>query len=268
VLAFKRFVKQSLSFLPQPLDRASAWFLQRFGYATLAYRSFVRAGRPLSIQAGPFQGLDYMGEAVGSALYPKIVGSYELELFGAIEQICQGDFDVLVNIGSAEGYYAVGLARRMPELIVYGFDIESRAAILLQTLARLNGVDDRIHSVSGESCRCQEAHRLLKDSVQPLLICDCEGCEEEWLDPLKSPNLKATTILVELHDCFIPGISQTIKERFRSSHDIQEFCAQPRALEDFKATGFGVLTAEERLSLMDEGRDPEQRWYFMSPKSE
>lgn len=263
--SIKRSVKSSLSKLPGPLDRLSAGALYHSGFATLAYRSFVKAGRPLSIAAGPFQNMKYMSEAVGSALYPKIVGSYELELHPTLEEIIATPHDVLINIGAAEGYYSVGLALRMPQLTSYGFDIEERASALQNTLAKLNKVSERVNAYGPSLCQESLAEAQLKEAKSPLLVCDCEGAEESWLDIKTLPSLTRTTILVELHDCFIPGLSETIKERFQNSHQIREFSAQKRSLKDFHDPRFKDLSEDEKIALMDEGRDPEQRWYFMTP---
>src|SRR6478672_6897407 len=67
----------------------------------------------LVVQHGPFKGMKYPGvNSVGSALIPKLLGSYERELHPLIDSICAGQYDQVVDIGCAEGYYAVGLAMR------------------------------------------------------------------------------------------------------------------------------------------------------------
>lgn len=264
--SIKRAVKSSLSLLPGPLDQLSAKLLYQSGFATLAYRSFVKAHRPLTITEGPFKNMTYMSEAVGSALYPKIVGSYELELSSPLEKIIASPHDVLVNIGSAEGYYSVGLALRMSQLTSYGFDIEDRAAALQNTLARLNKVDDRVHPIGPNQCHPSFAEEKLLEAKHPVILCDCEGAEETWLDFEALPSLPRCTVLVELHDCFVPGLSEKIRGRFEASHDIAEFSAKKRTIADFHDKRFEALSEIEKIALMDEGRDPEQRWYFMTPK--
>src|SRR5688500_985732 len=71
----------------------------------------------LSVRRGPFHGMTYPESAVGLAeqLVPKLLGSYECELHGALEQVIQGDYEQVVDIGAADGYYAVGLARALPD---------------------------------------------------------------------------------------------------------------------------------------------------------
>src|SRR5690606_8070667 len=57
---------------------------------------------------GVFEGMRYSSfTAFGSELYPKLLGSYELEIQGVITELAQQSFDVIVDVGCAEGYYAV-----------------------------------------------------------------------------------------------------------------------------------------------------------------
>ena len=51
-------------------------------------------------------------------------------------------------------------------------------------------------------------------------MCDIEGAERELLDPEQYPALRRMDVIVELHDCLVPGLSQLIPERFAASHDI------------------------------------------------
>ena len=73
-------------------------------------RRFV-AWHGLTVSGGPFAGLAYPDRAPIS-LVPKLLGIYERELHGAIEAAIRAQPGLIVNVGAADGYYAVGLARR------------------------------------------------------------------------------------------------------------------------------------------------------------
>ena len=64
------------------------------------------------VAAGPFAGMRYITRSCGSKLAPKVIGCYERELHPAIENAIRGDYQRIIDIGCAEGYYAVGLAWR------------------------------------------------------------------------------------------------------------------------------------------------------------
>ena len=67
------------------------------------------------VHAGPFAGMRYVDRSVGSCFIPKLLGTYERELAPKIERICRRQPGLVVDVGAAEGYYAVGLAMRIPE---------------------------------------------------------------------------------------------------------------------------------------------------------
>ena len=73
------------------------------------------------VQAGPFQGMRYIGRAFGSVYFPKLLGIYEREIYPYIDRVIPEGHDLLVDIGVAEGYFAVGLALKQPAPVV-GFE--------------------------------------------------------------------------------------------------------------------------------------------------
>jgi len=93
------------------------------------------------VAAGPFTGLRYIKGAVGSAYIPKLLGIYERELNGCVEKACALNFPLIVDVGAAEGYYAVGLARRNPKARVIAFEMEEKGRAKLAEMAQLNGID-------------------------------------------------------------------------------------------------------------------------------
>jgi hypothetical protein len=53
------------------------------------------------------------------------------------------------------------------------------------------------------------------------VLCDIEGSELTLLDPDVSPYLKRVDIIVESHECLVPGITNKLASRFETSHDIK-----------------------------------------------
>ena len=63
------------------------------------------------VLTGIFKGLKYPElTAYGSALYPKLIGSYEKELCPTLARLLEKNYSEIIDTGCAEGYYAVGLA--------------------------------------------------------------------------------------------------------------------------------------------------------------
>ncbi|MFM2044617.1 MAG: hypothetical protein RLY86_3193, partial [Pseudomonadota bacterium] len=147
---------------------------------------------------------------------PKIVGSYEQELHPHIEAAIARGYGHVVNIGMAEGYYATGMALRLPDAIVDAFDLNEETHPVARRLAAMNGVADRVR-IGGRFCGDDFSRYPAGDT---LVICDIEGAEDELLDPQLYPALAGFDIIVELHECPKPGLSDRMAARFAATHNI------------------------------------------------
>ena len=111
----------------------------------------------------------------------------------------------IIDVGAAEGYYAVGLSWKCKSAIVYSFDVDLIARQRQKQLADINGVTNLI---VGKLCSHATLTELLTN--KSLLVCDIEGEEHELLDPTKVPALHHADVLVEVH----PFKSKTVDEVF------------------------------------------------------
>ena len=164
-------------------------------------------------------------------------------------------------MGSAEGYYAVGFAVRMPAAEVFAFDIDAEAQRMCRDMAERNGVSERVH-VRG-ACTAKDLDDLIIDHT--LVLSDCEGFEVELLDPTRAPALANTDMIVELHDFVDPTISATIKERFGPTHTIELIDARPRNPADYPM--LAPFTPNFQRYALNEGRPTEpypMQWAVMA----
>ena len=166
---------------------------------------------------GPFAGMKYIVSASGSELIPKLVGTYESELHATIERIISSRYDRLIDVGCAEGYYAVGIAYRCQRIFVEAYDIDPIARKRCEEMSRLNGVQDRLKI--GEMFT-PDAFQSDPDK-RTLIICDCEGAELELFGLSQAHKWANCDILVELHDFLNPEITPSIIVNLSESHDIQ-----------------------------------------------
>ncbi|WP_442506633.1 hypothetical protein SH528x_005488 [Novipirellula sp. SH528] len=216
----------------------------------------------VTVLQGPFAGMRYLEHSFGSALLPKLMGIYELELREVIEEVCNNDYQVIVDIGCAEGYYAVGMALRCPHASVFGFDIDPKARELCSQLSTLNSVQDRLE-VRGEF---SGSTLLDLPPGKCLIICDCEGTEDEILDPNTSSRFEDADLLVEVHNNEVPGMTMELVRRFSSTHRIQFIDNVIRA----PATIAPLWMANgrfERLIAVNESRVPMQWLWMVSKKT-
>ena len=85
---------------------------QRFVVEFNRLEALLRPG--YEVQAGPFKGMRYpQFKAKGSTMLGKLLGTYEGELADLITSLVKQPYDAVVDVGCAEGYYAVGLALKI-----------------------------------------------------------------------------------------------------------------------------------------------------------
>ena len=211
------------------------------------------------VRRGPFTGMHFFERIPGStSLVPVLLGIYEQELQPAIEQEIARGPGLVVDIGSAEGYYAVGLARRLPGSRVVAFDTDAAARYMCRRLARLNGVSSRVE-VCGE-CDTGYLSTLVPDT---LVVSDCEGAEQDLLDPDRAPALKGVTMIVEVHDSVGSDISDALKARFASSHDIEEIQAGARDPSAYPE--LDSYSASDAARAVSEARPGHMAWLVLRP---
>lgn len=225
---------------------------------------------PLEVQSGPFAGMKYVEQAVGSALLPKLIGSYECELHSVVKALPAKAYDAVVDVGCAEGFYAVGLARMLAKTAVHAYDVNPEGRNLCRAMAALNQVSERVtvrEFCSPETLQTLQIPGVLNPRV--LVISDCEGYELTLLDPTLAPRLQGWDILVELHDFFhpdlTPGLTQTLIERFQGTHAITLITSAPRTPPDHPQVSF--LPPEDQAMALNEYRRAGQQWAWMQARA-
>lgn len=170
----------------------------------------------LTISSGPFSGMTFVPSVTEGCHVPKLLGCYESELHPHLERLFARGYEHIVNVGCAEGYYAVGCARRLPQARIHAFDIDVKGQTSCRKLAEQNGVSDRV-SVGGELRR--EGFREFPEG-KTLVLCDIEGAEFDLLDPSREPALLGFDFLVELHPSTRDGAAEALLHRFAATHKI------------------------------------------------
>jgi trans-aconitate methyltransferase len=195
---------------------------------------------------------------------PLFLGCYEHELHNDIEQVIASRPTRIVDVGCAEGYYAVGLAIRLPEATVHAFDISDAAQEICREAAQINGVSERVR-VAG-LCTAADLERL--SGPGSFFLLDCEGAELELLDLDLAPGLRDTEIIVELHDFVDASITPMILERFRTSHEIHLRTSTDR--DPSLVPALQGLSADLQQMAVAEGRPTEphpMQWARLIPRS-
>jgi hypothetical protein len=239
--------------------------LFKTGAEFLRYRRIERAvveRYGLVVQDGIFKGMKYVPIIPNHCLIPKLLGIYEQELHGCVRDAIARGYDLVVDVGSAEGYYVVGLARALPQTRFHAFDAEARERQMLRDMATANGVLDRI--TIGGLCEPETLDGLI--AGRTLVIVDCEGGEMAVLDPARAPRLADADILVEIHD-FDGGdrVGSALRSRFAATHDLTVISSVPRRPEDHPLVAFLPSEEDRRRAVME--RAAIQDWYFFRSRT-
>lgn len=275
-----RLARQSLSILSKSFVRFNLLgkilevFYQEYSVNKIVftqqkiYKKLETVFYDSEVKYGHFQGMKYPElEGVGSELFPKLLGCYELELNDWLERIKENEYDKIINIGCAEGYYAVGLGRMFPKSSIYAYDLAERARVLCKEMGAMNGIGDRLQVFS--KCTANTLKKL-DFGKRSLIVCDCEGFEIELFKKEVMENIANCDVLIELHDFINPAISETMLPLFEETHNLEIYRSMDDELkiiqlsENYQELKF--LTTYEKKIALGELRPTTMEWAFLTTK--
>ena len=233
------------------------------GQANLDYT--INLTSPLSIMAGPFRGMNYVSESHGSSLHTKLIGTYEAELHPLLLKMISMEPKIFIDIGCAEGYYAIGFKLRSPQSECIAYDTSSKARELCTELAALNDVSvlvrNEFKDVDFEQC-CGPLQ---------LVMADIEGFEEVLFSKENIKKTVNTHFIIEYHPHRTSLSLDDFVRRFDDSHEIQVInnipsVDRPRRIKTpFDLNKLGYFVSER---IYDERRDVKHmNWVYASPKT-
>jgi hypothetical protein len=203
----------------------------------------------------------YVQAATEGALIPRLLGTYESELHPHLAAFAAEGLTDVVDVGCAEGYYAVGLARLMPEAVVHAYDIDEAARTACAALAEMNGVANRVRI----GAAFPEDGFQAFAGREVLVMVDAEGSELDILTPDRNPALAQMRLIVETHDLFRRGARDELMRRFEATHEIVLVRQQPKLFEP--PEWLQELSHLDQLLAVWEWRQAPTPWLVMRPRS-
>lgn len=219
---------------------------------------------------GIHNGLKLRSESVwggGNDLASKILGTYEQSIQNTLVQY-SGKGYTLIDVGAADGFYAVGgvFSGAFEEVICFEITSEGRHAT--PETARLNAVEDKI-KILGEATKTNLVEQI-NSRGQCLVLVDIEGAEFALFDSelLAVGSTKADWI-IEIHENRAPNgktsLSELIAmaENWYSTKVIYQAPIDParyKILHDFNDN--------MRLLAFSEGRSQAPKWLYLRRKSQ
>lgn len=248
------------------LRRFVWWLLSPAAYANVALARRTKC----RVLFGPFEGVRYPPTLVTGMLLEGAmqVGSYEAELHPAVEELIAAQPATVVNVGAASGYYAVGLAVRLPDATVIAFESEAENRRGCARLAAANNVAARLE-LRG-NCGLREFAALaaeVGDEREVAVVLDCEGLELELVDPARFTWIERASLLVELHPSVDPASATVLAERLEATHECELIEASERFGSSFhQLWELPGLRDVDRELLVAEHRHGPQSWLWAKPR--
>jgi len=225
------------------------------------WRDHYAPGTPV-VLSGPFAGMKYLkGNVMGPPL-PRWLGTYEAELHEVIRNpISRKAYEIILVIGSAEGYYACGLARLFPDTPILSFEATAYSRWQQRRLLQLNGV--RNIEVRGR-LEAAEFFHFLKNK-KSLCLLDIEGAELDFCGAAAVPYLGMADLLVEIHASGRRSPSEVLNEirrRLDRSHRTHILNPVRRNMAEIQARVGSRWATEALEHAAEEHRGFAQQWLW------
>jgi SAM-dependent methyltransferase len=213
------------------------------------------------VVSGPFKGMRYpLLEAHCSSLYPKLLGTYEDELHEVLERLMGNRYQTVIDIGCAEGYYAVGIALRLTGTDVFAYDTSAAARRLCTSMSRANNTESRVHIRDFCSSEILASHC---NESRSLVVCDCEGYERVLFDTRFANAYATCDFIIEIHDFIDQQIGSRISDILGPSHQLTRIAALSDASKmqsSWQTKGLSDASLRSIFSYLREGRPEGMYW--------
>lgn len=222
-----------------------------------------------TVAYGPLRGLilsdtSWWGAADRGSM---LLGIYEQEVLAALKDLSVGR-STLIDLGAADGYYAVGAVTSGLFDNSIAFETSELGQDAIAQNALRNSVGDRVR-ILGEA-KPDFLLSLTKDFELDLsstvLLVDIEGAEFDLLSLELLRGLHRAAMIVEVHD-FQPWNHAQVEqllERAKEFFEISWLTTGPRDLSAFKE--ISEWPDDDRWILCSESRPKRMKWLVLTPK--
>lgn len=197
----------------------------------------------------------------------QLLGLYEQE----VQQIIadhHANYDTLIDLGAADGYYAVGCVFKQLFRHCYAFEANESSRSHVKALASLNHVESRIDILG---LATSESLLQIPEEVRQrtFVIIDIEGAEFQLVTPQLVSQFTRAFFVIELHPPPGPAGLQSIdklKDAFVPTHELWTVTQGPR-----DPNRFPILSAyhdHERWLIASENRAHRMEWLVAKPRQE
>lgn len=216
---------------------------------------------------GPFKGLilpsqRWWGTATVSTM---ILGMYEREIVEEISDVSE-QFSYFVDIGAADGFYAVGVLVANKFHHSFAFEISEKGRKSIRANAQINGVDSLI-SIYGKAEI--DFFKMIPPNIgeRSVVLIDVEGFEFNLVTKEFCDFFQKSIIFIEIHEWMVANGESALvnlinicSNKFEVNY-IKSGCRNPNIYPELDC-----FEEEFRWLACSEGRTKPQIWLKLVPK--
>jgi hypothetical protein len=190
----------------------------------------------------------------------KLLGTYEIEIHDIFDTALRAGVRTFVDIGCADGHFAVGMAYAAPALTTFAYDLAGSARELCSTVASTNGVSGRVRI--GSRFTPSQLDGMPIDGA--LLLCDIEGAEQKLFDRALVDRLHSTSVIVEVHEDRVPGTTNALRSIFSATHSTRLIPQADRS--GMTRAEIATWSTENQRKARSESRSTGVLWAHFVPR--
>jgi hypothetical protein len=260
------FIKRSLSYLIRKFNLAD---LDSYIYERRMELAIqIDQKHNSTIQYGPFKGmLLSRGDWWGKIDRPSMIyGFYEQEVLESLTKE-KGKFNTLIDVGAADGYYAIGgvISKTFKKSVCY--EIAKEGQNQIRKNAQLNNVGENIE-IRGEAKRNFYDDFSQEELSSSLILMDIEGCEFDIFSQRGDfEKLKHSTLIIESHALHFDDGDEKQQNLINLAQEFFDVTELKTGIRDF--SNFSDLkkySDSDRWLMCSEGRGELMSWFRLEPR--
>ena len=193
-----------------------------------------------------------------------LLGFYEQEVIEELVKISKYR-KVFVDVGAADGIFAVGLLAADIYDQSICFEIDNQAKKNILNLAKKNNLDNKIMIFDEASVSTMQSLSSLNWNDACILI-DIEGDEFNFITPDMLQTIKGSTLVIEIHDKYMNDPKKSkydLEQILHKDYNIKVITTASRDLSQIDEIKH--LHDNERWLLCSEGRGWRMEWWVCEP---
>ena len=199
-------------------------------------------------------------------LITHILGVYEKHILDQLIKFSKSDNSVFIDVGAADGYFAVGSAYSGLFKKVYAFEIQKEGREILSENAKANNCEKKI--IINPEANFKRLKNIVDAHKRAVVLIDIEGDEFSLLNDEILKLLSNYNIIVELHPSLVKNGYQKEKDLINSAKHLFNVSIIKR--ENYNPNFFKELdnfTDDERLVAFSEGRENNMCWLILETRN-